>query len=150
MAIRQPSTTIRNARTIGFPRRPTTDDRRRTTGDCYLIFLAFPGRDREKRRRFLFDVFAPAVRALECFVIVLVQGQNFLKGLLAVMANIIVNRHDVLQGERSESLPYLRIVVLAVSFCWRGKLFLNRDACPSSARFDYGRMEIYSRSASHS
>lgn len=66
------------------------------------FLLALMGRDREKGGHFLFDILASAMRALDWFVIVLVERQDFLKGFMAVMADIIVNGHDVLLRERSD------------------------------------------------
>ena len=59
---------------------------------CRLAFL--PGH-REKRSRFLFHVLTLAVRTGNFFFVMLLQGKNYLEGLIAVVADVVVYGHGV-------------------------------------------------------
>jgi len=52
----------------------------------------FPGH-REKSGHFLLHILAAAMRATDCFFVVFVQGENLLKRLVAVVADVVVYGH---------------------------------------------------------
>jgi hypothetical protein len=56
-------------------------------------FLAFLRRYREERLGFLFDVSAPAMGTANFLVIVLIQGEDFFKFFVAIVAEIVVHGH---------------------------------------------------------
>jgi len=66
---------------------------------CRLAFL--PGHC-EKRSGLLFNVLTSAVRADELFFVMLLQGENCLEGLVAVVADVVVYGHGVTSHD---SLP---------------------------------------------
>src|SRR5579864_3863240 len=85
---------------------------------CYLCGLcgcfcplAFFRCHREERLSFLLHVPAPAVRAPYFLVIVLIQGQDFFKFLVAVVAEIVVHGHGEPPAEFVGNAK--RIVVLS-------------------------------------
>src|SRR5579885_1958021 len=62
-------------------------------GRAIVVYLAFSGSHRKKRRGFLLHILTSAFRALWILFVVLVQCEDYFEGLVAVEANIIINGH---------------------------------------------------------
>jgi hypothetical protein len=57
------------------------------------FFSALSCRHGEELSRFLFHMSAATIRARQLFRIVLGQGENLLKWLVAILADVVIDRH---------------------------------------------------------